>query len=282
VTDWPAVRPNKLKERLKKGEVVVGCLLAYDAPWLVEVLGFTGYDFVTFDLEHEPIDTGAILHLTRAAEAAGITPLVRMPCTERVLPMLTAGVQGVQIPDLRDREHAGQIVMTTRFPPRGRRTYYTQTRGAQYGIGIDETTWTRDADEELLVIGTIEDIETVEQLDDILEIDGIDAFHVGPLDLAQSMGSPRPDELEPVIESVLTRCRAAGRPVGVGMVTPWGIDAVPKRVAQGAQILTVSSAWLVTHAFSDFLSQVEDRIPGDRRTSAAKPVAQNPYFVHQR
>ncbi len=276
------MRPNKLKERLQKGDVVVGCLLAYDAPWLVEVLGVTGYDFVTFDLEHEPIDRAAIPHLTRAAETAGITPIVRMPCTERVLPMLTAGVQGVQIPDLRDRRHAEEIVATTRFPPRGKRTYYTQTRGAQYGIGIDETTWSRDADEELLVIGTIEDIETVKQLDDILEVDGIDAYHVGPLDLAQSMGSPRPDELEPVIETVLARCRTAGRPVGVGMVTPWGIDSVPKRIAQGAQILTVSSAWLVTHTFSDFLAQVEQRVPDERRTLAAKPVAHNPYFVHQR
>lgn len=274
-----SMRPNALKPRLRAGQVVVGCLLAYDAPWLVEVLGHTGYDFVTIDLEHEPFADDSVLSLTRAADVAGLATIARLPATERVLPVLSAGVHGIQVPALRDRTHAEEIVSMTRFAPLGNRTYYTQTRSANYGVGIDERTWTRGANEELLVIGTIESIGAVEQLDEILAVDGIDAFHVGPLDLAQSMGSPEPDELARVIDDVVSRCREAGRWVAVGVVAPWGIEGVGPAVAKGLQLLHVPSAWVVTHAVAEHLARIEQRIPREHRIPTAASVAQNPYLV---
>jgi 2-keto-3-deoxy-L-rhamnonate aldolase RhmA len=276
------VRQNQLKRRLAAGHVAVGCLLAYDAPWLVEVLGMTGYDFVTIDLEHEPIDDASVVHLTRAAEGVGLTTIARMPCSERIVPILSAGVQGIQVPDLESREHAEEIVRSTRYPPAGRRTYYTQTRAAQYGVGIDERTWTREANEELLVIATIEDIAVVDQLDAILAVDGIDAFHVGPLDLAQSMGNPSPEEVEEVIDEVVRRCRSAGRFAAVGVVTPWGLDVVEKRVDQGIQLVHVASAWLLTHSVAAFLGEIEERIPEGKRAPQVRSVARNPYLTYRR
>jgi 4-hydroxy-2-oxoheptanedioate aldolase len=270
-----AARPNRLKRRLADGKVTVGCLLAYGAPWLVEVLGMTGYDFVTIDLEHELIDDQAVTHLVRAADAVGLTTIVRMPASERLFPFLSAGVQGVQIPDLRDRAHAEQVVELTRFPPLGRRTYYTQTRSAQYGVGIDERTWTGDANNELLVIGMIEHVELVDQLDDILSIDGIDGFHIGVLDLAQSLGSPPPERLEEVVADVIARCREAGRFVAVGVVAPWSLDGVAKRVNQGVHMMSVPSAWLITHAIGSFLGEIESRIPDGKRDPTARTVTPN-------
>jgi 4-hydroxy-2-oxoheptanedioate aldolase len=273
-----AARPNRLKRLLTGGKVAVGCLLAYDAPWLVEVLGMTGYDFVTIDLEHELIDDHAVTSLVRAADGVGLTTIVRMPASERLFPFLSAGVQGVQIPDLRDREHAAQIVELTRFPPLGRRTYYTQTRAAQYGVAIDERTWMREANDELLVIGMIEQAGLLDQLDDILSIEGIDGYHVGPLDLAQSLGSPTPERLEEVISEIVERCRAAGRFVAVGVVTPWGLDGVASRVSQGMQMLNVPSAWLLTHAVGSFLGEIESRVPAGMREPSARTVTPNRYL----
>ena len=276
------MQSNNLKQRLASGEVLVGCLLAYDAPWLVEVLGLAGYDFVTVDLEHEPFDDSAVANLIRAADGVGLPTIVRMACTDRVVPFLTAGVHGVQVPDIRGRQHGEELVELTRFPPLGRRTYYSQTRGARYGVGIDETAWREEADDRLLLIGTIEDIAVVEQLDDLLQVAGIDAFHVGPLDLAQSMGNPPRSELERVIEGVVERCRAAGKYVAVGAVTPWGIEGVRKWVDEGAQIFNVASAFLLTDAVAQFLKQVEERIPGDRRVSTAVARSQNPYLAPEK
>ena len=277
------MRPNRLKARLAEGKLIVGCILAYDAPWLVEVLGTVGYDFVTFDLEHEPIDNASVVNMIRAADGVGLPSLVRMPCTERLLPFLDAGVHGVIVPDIRDRRHAEQVVEMTRFYPVGRRTYYTQTRSANYGVGIDERTWTQQINERQLVLGLIESIGAVEQLDDILAVPGIDGYHVGPLDLAQSMGNPPKGELERVIEDVVRRCRAAGKYAAVGVVTPWGMDSLPKWAAHGAQIFNVPSAWMLTHLCGAFLEQVRGTAPSALQDwPAIKPIAHNPYFTADR
>ncbi len=273
-----AARPNRLKRLLAEGQVGVGCLLSYDAPWLVEVLGMTGYDFVTIDLEHEPMDPSAVATLVRTADLVGITSIVRMPASDAVFPFLSAGVQGVWVPDLRGRAHLEEVVELTRFPPVGRRTYYTQTRAAQYGVGIDEPTWVREADAELLVVGMVEHIDLVEQLDELLAVEGVDGFHVGTLDLAQSMGSPPAERIDEVVEEVVRRCRAAGKYTSVGVVTPWGLDSVGKRIQQGVQIFNVPSAWMLTHAVGSFLDQVEDRIPDKLRTATARLPTPNRYI----
>src|ERR1700693_5172693 len=119
------MRPNNLKMRLKEGKLLIGCLLAYNAPWLVEVLGTVGYDFVAIDLEHEPMGNESVANLIRAADGVNLPSLVRMPCTEQLLPFLDAGVHGVIVPDIRDRQHAEKVVEMTRFYPIGGRTYYT-------------------------------------------------------------------------------------------------------------------------------------------------------------
>jgi len=274
------MKPNTLKARLKDGKLLIGCLLAYNAPWLVEVLGGAGYDFVAIDLEHEPMNDESVANLIRAADGANLPSLVRMPCTERVLRFLDAGVHGVIVPDLRDRQHAEQVVEMTRFHPLGCRTYYTQTRSASYGLGIDERTWTKETNERQLVLGMIESIGAVKHLDGILAVEGIDGFHIGPLDLAQSMGYPPKAELEPVIADVVKRCRAAGKYVAVGVVTPWGMDSLPKWAAHGAQIFNVPSAWMLTHFVSQFLQDVRNQAPEHLRSwPPVPPIAHNPYFT---
>ena len=269
-----------LKQRLQAGEVVVGSLLAYPAPWLVEVLGLTGHDFVSLDLEHEPFNDESVLELIRVADGVGLPTIVRMPCSERLVPFLSAGVSGLQVPDLRDRQHAEEIVAATRFHPVGRRTYYTQTRSARYGLGVDEAQLVEEANRDFLLIGMIESIELVEQLDEVLAVQGIDAFHVGPLDLAQSMGNPPPEEVEAVIDNVVRRCRAAGKHVAVGVVTPWNLTTLERRVDQGVQIFGIASAWFLTHAIGKFFNEVSDQIPsGLRRGRRSPPVARNPYLT---
>jgi 2-keto-3-deoxy-L-rhamnonate aldolase RhmA len=274
------VRPNNLKVRLKEGKLLIGCLLAYNAPWLVEVLGTVGYDFVAIDLEHEPIDNESVANLIRAADGVNLPSLVRMPCTERLLPFLDAGVHGVIVPDIRDRQHAEKVVEMTRFYPIGCRTYYTQTRSANYGVGIDERTWTQETNERQLVLGMIESISAVEKLDGILAVQGIDGYHIGPLDLAQSMGYPPKAELERLIEDVVRRCRAAGKYVAVGVVTPWGMDSLPKWAQQGAQIFNVPSAWMLTHMTGQFLGEVRSLAPAGQQGWPPIPsIAHNPYFT---
>jgi 2-keto-3-deoxy-L-rhamnonate aldolase RhmA len=273
---------RNLKAKLAAGEVVLGCLCAYNAPWLIEVLALTGHDFVTLDLEHEPFNDESVADLIRTADALGLPTILRLPLSERVHPLLTAGARGIHVPDVKDRAHVEQVVNMTRFPPLGTRAYYTQTRATRYGLGIQESVEMARANEDLLVTCMIEDIELVKQLDSVLDIEGIDAFHVGPLDLAQSMGSPAPDELERVIADVVRRCREAKKYVAVGVITPWGLDRIERQVQQGIQIFNIASAWLLTHAIASFFNEVNGRIPEGRRSGPiAESVARNRYLSDQ-
>jgi 4-hydroxy-2-oxoheptanedioate aldolase len=273
-----SARPNRLKRLLADGQVGIGCLLSYNAPWLVEVLGMTGHDYITIDLEHEPFNPETAAALIRTADLVGMTSIVRMASSEAIFPYLSAGAQGVQIPDLRGRAHAEEVVELTRFPPRGRRTYYTQTRQAQYGIGIDEPTWIEEADRELLVIGMIEHVDLLDELDELLAVEGIDGFHLGTLDLAMSMGSPPPEKMDEVVKEIVERCRAAGKYAAVGVVTPWGLDAVKKRVDLGVQMVNVPSAWLLTHAVGSFIEDIESQIPEELRPRTARTASPNKYL----
>jgi 4-hydroxy-2-oxoheptanedioate aldolase len=266
-----------MKERLADGKAVVGCVLAYDAPWLVEMVGLAGYDFVTIDLEHEPFDASAVANLIRTADAVGLTPLVRMPCDDRVLPLLSSGAKGVQIPGVNDAAYARKIVETVRFAPLGRRTYYSQGRETSYGLGLDEDAWRARANDELIVIAMIEDIAAIDRLDEILAVDGIDAFHVGPMDLRESMGDPSPQDLQAAIDRILRRCRDAGKPIATGVITPWSIDAIAGQLAKGIQIFNVPSAWLIADAVATQLQAIEDVIPAELRERKATPVTRGAY-----
>lgn len=256
---------GRMKAKMARGEVVVGCLLAYDAPWIVEILGLSGYDFVIIDIEHEGFSDEAVTNLVRAADSVGIDAIVRMPLSERLVPLLDAGAHGVKVPDLKGREHAEELVALTHFHPVGRRTYYTQGRSARYGIGIEELDWMHAANDSMLLIGMVEDIEVVHRLDEILAVEELDAIHVGPHDLAQSMGYPPPGELDAVIKDVIRRAREAGKYASVGVVTPWNVDRIPSWVEDGCNFVIIASAWVLTQSLLEMHNDIRDRIPPDRR-----------------
>jgi 2-keto-3-deoxy-L-rhamnonate aldolase RhmA len=269
-----------LKVKLAQGLTVVGCLVAFDAPWLVEILGHAGFDFATIDIEHEAFDETGVVNLIRAAQVTGLSSIVRMPLTERVLAYLDAGASGVQLPDMRDRQHAEALVAATHFHPEGRRTYYTMGRAAHFGIGVDDHEWMSQANSEMFLMAMIEDIEVVRRLDDILEVQEIDAFHVGPHDLAQSMGFPSPGELDEIIRTVVHRCRDAGKHVSVGVVTPWNLEKAQSWMEEGCQILTVGSSWVVSHAMVEIHNQLRGRIPADRQARRTLPqVSKSSYLT---
>jgi 2-keto-3-deoxy-L-rhamnonate aldolase RhmA len=261
-----------LKKRLASGQTVIGCLLAFDAPWLVEIIGRSGFDFVTIDVEHEAFDEQGVVNLIRSAETVGLSSIVRMAISDRLLAYLDAGASGIKVPELRGRAHAEELVSLTHFYPEGKRTYYTMGRAAHYGIGIDDHEWMARANEDMFLMAMIEDINVVEQLDEILEVDEIDAFHVGPHDLAQSMGFPKPAELDEVIKRVVHRCREAGKFTSVGVITPWNLEKADLWRREGCQILTVGSSWVISHAMVEMQNQLRGLIPADRQ-SHSEPAA---------
>src|SRR5690242_13069305 len=115
------LRPNKTKQAMLEGQAVFGTITLMSDPWVVEIVGNSGYDFITVDLEHTALDLSQVENLIRAAEATDLTPIVRVPDLDRktISRMMDSGAQGILLPLVEDYETAQRFSDYIRYPPRG-------------------------------------------------------------------------------------------------------------------------------------------------------------------
>jgi 4-hydroxy-2-oxoheptanedioate aldolase len=256
-------KTSSLASRIRSGESLVGCQISGDATWLVEMASLAGFDYVTLDLEHEPVSDETAAGLIRAADAAGVPVIVRTHCDRGTQRLLNAGADGIQVPDVVTLADAHNVVQTTRFHPLGQRGYQTSTRSAAYGIGLSEKDYFRQANENLVVIAMIEDVATLDCLDELLAVEGIDAFYVGPGDLAQSMGFPDQDAVTAVVDEIIDRAVTAGRAIGLGVYTGFDPGKLAMQRAKGVRMFSVVVNRIIAH----HLVQVRSSISGAVETS---------------
>lgn len=205
---------NPLKQRLAQGNCVYGMLNSVPTPWLVEMLGHAGYDFVVLDMEHLSVNPESMEHMIRAAECAGITPLVRVPGVDpgAIQRALDAGAMGVVVPRVESADQAREVVAAARFQPLGRRGI---TGGRTTGFGrLPLGDYLNRANDEILVVVMIESPLGVENIDAIVEVPGVDWILEGAMDLAHSLGvapDTGHDSVRQALDRVARACARAGR-----------------------------------------------------------------------
>jgi 4-hydroxy-2-oxoheptanedioate aldolase len=163
---------NPVKEKIRRGEAVVGAFCNIPSPAAVEILGLLGFDFVIIDAEHGIPDLETVEHMIRAAEATGITPLVRIALNlqQNILRYLDAGAMGIQIPLINSAPEAEAVVRAAKYPPMGRRGL-AAVRAAGYGIGRPLGEYVRMANEETLVIVQVETVDAVRNAAVIVKVE---------------------------------------------------------------------------------------------------------------
>jgi 4-hydroxy-2-oxoheptanedioate aldolase len=218
------MRPNPTKEKLRRGEMVLGLFMLSADPHMVGVVAATGYDFVLFDMEHTSLSHERLEQLVRAADAAGITPMARIPSGSRsdILRALETGVRGLMVPMVESAADAAQAARFSRYHPEGERGVYFLSYPSGYGVGTlaEHFPISNDA---LLLIAQIETARGVENAAAIAATPGIDVLFVGPADLSQSLGVPGQLGHERVLaatEAALGAARAAGKWSGVLGIDP--------------------------------------------------------------
>ena len=190
-----------------------------------EVLARTGADFVVVDLQHGAMAEAELPGVVAAIRAAGSMPLVRTrsPMFADVGRPLDLGACGVIVPNVRDAEHAREVVAASRYAPAGGRSIGRLSSGA----------------DQPLVIAMVETATALDDLDAVLRVEGLDGIYVGPGDLSLSLGlagADRAADLRSVLSSIIARAVTAGVPVGVHAYN--GEDAAGY-AAEGARIVTV-------------------------------------------
>ena len=126
---------NILREKWLQGEPVIGTLSQLLSPVAVEAIAVAGMDYVLLDMEHCPINTQELSACITAADAAGITPLVRTGDVSRaaILRALDVGAMGIVVPGIESLEQAKTLIQYAKFFPLGNRGY-CMTRDGKWGF----------------------------------------------------------------------------------------------------------------------------------------------------
>lgn len=206
---------NILKEKLKKGQAVIGTFISLGHPDVTELLSRLGFDWLLIDGEHSPISLETMQQMMQAMNGSNCTPIVRPQWNDIVIikRILDIGAHGVLIPWVNTKEEAEYAVSACKYPPKGLRGYGPRR------AGLFDPDYFQTANDEILVIVQIETRKAVSNVDDILSVEGIDACFVGPLDLALSFGlsSPKWDDPEYMgaFDRVLEAAKKFGKPAGM-------------------------------------------------------------------
>src|SRR5262249_12026251 len=177
---------SDFKRRLRAGEVLLGPMLTLPSPEVAEVMAEAGFDWVWVEMEHSPAD---LLTAQRMVQAVG----GRCPCVVRapwndpvwVKRVLDTGCDGIVIPQVQSRSEAESALRPCRAPPAGVRGVGV-ARAQRYGMRLQQ--YVAGADAALTVVLQVEHVEGVRNVREILDVPGIDAIVIGPLDLSASMG----------------------------------------------------------------------------------------------
>ncbi|AXK46162.1 HpcH/HpaI aldolase family protein [Brachybacterium saurashtrense] len=220
---------------------LAGMWLCTGSPLVAEIAAGSGLDWLLIDMEHSPVSLESVLAQLQAIAAYPITPMVRVPVgdTVTIKQVLDLGAQNLLVPMVSTAAQAQQMVEAVHYPPRGRR-----------GVGsalARSARWNRvegylaDAASHVSLVVQIETAEAVENIEEILAVDGLDGIFVGPSDLAASMGllgrQSHPDVVA-AVRRAIAAARAAGVPVGVNAFDP----AVARGyVADGVDFLLVGA-----------------------------------------
>jgi len=204
---------NSFKDKMKRGEVVVVINPDHPSPSLTEFIGGLNFDGVFIDCEHGVASVERVQDMCRAARAARIQSIVR-PETDAphlIARYLDAGAGGVIVPHVETAAAAQRIVQTVRY------------------------TRPQDCEDQVVVI-MIESLTAIENLPDMLKVEGVDVYFVGPNDLSHSMGHPaqphRP-EVKAAVKQAAAKIRAAGKIAGTLVVS----DTAAEFLAAGCGFL---------------------------------------------
>lgn len=220
--------------------MLLGTFIKTPSPHTTEIVGGLGFDFVVIDEEHAPFDRVSIDTVLLACRAAGTVGIVRVAESSpaKLLAALDDGAAGVMTPHLSSVTAAKAVADACRYR-NGKRGFSNSPRAGGYG-SLPLAQHVKSQDAAVTVIGMIEDPEAIEEIAEIVAVDGIDGLFVGRGDLAVALGESSIDApaVQAATEKIIKAARSAGKPVCVMVGSAAEANAFK---ALGASAFLVSS-----------------------------------------
>lgn len=232
---------SRVLRKLRNGEPVWCAKTNLTDPNAVEIFGAVGIHCVWLCMEHGPINLESVHNQVRAAKMMGMDSLVRVPrgCYSDIARPLEMDATGVMVPHCMNGGEARDIVRMARFQPVGRRAWDGGNSDGPFCMRPPKE-YLQRANEERFLVVQIEDKEAVECMEDIVAVDGIDVFFLGPGDLSHSYGVPGEFSHLLVLEAIdklAGLCKQYNRWWGI----PCPPEKAPELLEKGARFLAAGS-----------------------------------------
>jgi 4-hydroxy-2-oxoheptanedioate aldolase len=221
--EWvPQVGAALFRERLARGEAVLGCFLSLGSAQTAELMAAAGYDWALIDLEHGAGDERDALAQMQALATRRCITIVRVESSarQRVHRVLDFGAHGIMFPHVDTAEEAAAAVAAMRYPPAGVRGVAFSNRACGYGSNFRPYL---EGSTSLLTIVQIESPAAVKNAEAIAAVEGVDVLFIGPSDLSHSLGIlgnfEHPD-FEAAVRRIAQAALSRGKHCGILLPTP--------------------------------------------------------------
>jgi 2-dehydro-3-deoxyglucarate aldolase len=231
---------NKFRKALLNRELTLGAWMQIGHPAIAEIFAKAGFDWICVDLEHGAIDLETMTDIFRTVDAYDTIPVARLPLNDPVWihRSLDAGARGLIIPMVKTAQEADSAIREAKYPPRGVRGF-GYSRANIHGMDFDG--YIKTANDEIAMVMQIEHKDAIDNLDDIVKVDGVDALFIGPVDLSGSMGitgqMEHPDMVA-ALEKYLEVATKANKSFGMHIVRP-NSENIKANVKQGYTMIAL-------------------------------------------
>jgi 2-keto-3-deoxy-L-rhamnonate aldolase RhmA len=206
------------REKIAAGQALLGGAVTLTDPIVAELLS-RAFDFLWVDAEHNPLTSKVVEGHLMAIDGRNCPMLVRVPMGDVnfIKHVLDAGADGIVAPQVRSLADARRVVDGCRYPPLGSRGFGPR-RAVDYGDRGGKN-YPERANREVLAFIMLEDAGALGELNQILDLPGLDGVCIGPADLSASLGVYGQMEhldLQRAFDTIIEKTRARGKIVGVG------------------------------------------------------------------
>ncbi|TAE39032.1 MAG: 2,4-dihydroxyhept-2-ene-1,7-dioic acid aldolase [Runella slithyformis] len=250
------MRKNKIKEILANGETALSGWLHIPNTWTAELMANAGWDCLTVDMQHGLHSLETAMQIMQAISTTNTVPFARSLWNEPsgIMRLLDSGAYGIICPMVNTRAECEAFVGACRYPPVGYRSLGpTRARvyaGADYG---------EHANDEILTLAMIETQESVQNIDEINAVAGLDGIFVGSGDLklaytGKATHAGQSEAFEAAIEKVLASCQKHGIIAGIWCAT---LEDAKKRKEQGFRFIALKSDSMM---FGEYINKTVSEI----------------------
>ncbi len=222
-------------------KVTIGSWITLNHTSVPEILAEAGFDWLCVDMEHSVTDYFEAQQLIATIQSKGLKAFVRVGenNTRIIKRVLDAGADGIIVPMVNTKEEALKAIDAVKYPPEGKRGVGL-ARAQKYGLGFEE--YKNQKAKEIVLIAQIEHVDAVANLEDIIQLDGIDGTFIGPYDLSGSMGKPgkyNDEDVKVVLNKYEEIVKKHDKLIGYHVIEP-DVELLNEKIEQGYNFLAFS------------------------------------------